>query len=148
MTMRDLHHNIKPLAAVGFATFNTAAGTVQGSNVDRRGYEGVQVIVAGTMGDLTSAVVKLEHADDDGSGSPGTFSDVTDNDMALTKGGSVSSGNLPALTALPGSAGSYVGEKAWLRASLTVTATAGGPAGVTFNADTARHAPVTDTQKP
>ena len=59
---------------------------VNGDTVDLQGYEGVLLAVSvGESGDSLSGSVKIEleveHADDDGNGSPDTWTDVADDDL-------------------------------------------------------------------
>lgn len=59
---------------------------VDSDAVDLQGYEGVLLAVAvGESGDSLSGTVKIEleveHADDDGTGSPGAWTDVADDDL-------------------------------------------------------------------
>ena len=149
MTMRDLHNNVAPVQALPARTINQGTGALITGAVDLKGFAGAQVVVhygdidemgASPVGGAQIAV-KLEHADDDGSGSPGAFANVTAADVTGVAG--VAAGVVANATsdATPTSLG-YVGDKRYLRVTLTPTGlTNGGPVGVIVNKGHPRHAP-------
>ncbi len=149
MTMRDLHNNVAPVQALPAQTISQGTGALNTGTVDLKGFAGAQVVVhygdidemgASPVGGAQIAI-KLEHADDDGSGSPGAFANVTAADVTGVAG--VAAGVVATATsdATPTSLG-YVGDKRYLRVTLTPTGlTNGGPVGVIVNKGHPRHAP-------
>ena len=129
-------------------TITSAA--LQSGNLDLKGFNAAEVVV--DFGDIdemgaspqggAQIAVKLEHADDDGSGGPGSYADVTLADVVGPT--SVSTGVVETVTsdAQPVRVG-YVGDKRFLRVTLTPSAlTNGGPAGCWLLKGRPRHAPV------
>ncbi len=150
MTMQDLNSNLAPVQALTAQTINQGSGALVSGNVDLAGFNAAQVVVhfgeiiemgASPVGSAQIAV-KLEHADDDGSGAPGTYANVTDADVTGVSGiaaGVVASPNSDLAPVTVG----YVGDKRFIRATLTPTGlTTGGPVGVIVNRGHPRHAPV------
>ncbi len=150
MTMQDLNSNLAPVQALTAQTINQASGALVSGNVDLAGFNAAQVVVhfgeiiemgASPVGSAQIAV-KLEHADDDGSGAPSTYANVTDADVTGVSGiaaGVVASPNSDLAPVTVG----YVGDKRFIRATLTPTGlTTGGPVGVIVNRGHPRHAPV------
>ena len=80
MTMRDLHNNITHVTAVAPQTI--AGVNLQSGNIDLSGFNAAEVVTfLGGIDELGASPVgaaklevKLEHADDDGTGSPVFFS--------------------------------------------------------------------------
>jgi hypothetical protein len=149
MTMRDLHNNIAPVQALPARTINQGTGALNTGAVDLKGFGGAQVVVHyGDIGEMGASplggaqiAIKLEHADDNGSGAPGTFANVTTADVTAVAG--VTAGVVATVTSdlVPTSFG-YVGDKRYVRVTLTPTGlTAGGPVGVIVNKGHPRHAP-------
>lgn len=149
MTMRDLHNNVAPVQALPAQTISQGTGALNTGAVDLGGFSGAQVVVhygeidemgASPLGGAQIAI-KLEHADDNGSGAPGTFVNATGADV--TGVASVAAGVVATVTSdlVPTSFG-YVGDKRYVRVTLTPTGlTSGGPAGVIVNKGHPRHAP-------
>jgi len=149
MTMRDLHNNVAPVQALPAQTINQGTGALNTGAVDLGGFGGAQVVVhygdidemgASPLG-AAQIAIKLEHADDNGSGAPGTFTDATAADVTGVT--SVSAGVVATATSdvVPTSFG-YVGDKRYIRVTLTPTGlTNGGPVGVIVNKGHPRHAP-------
>jgi hypothetical protein len=150
MTMQDLNSNLAPVQALAARTINTTSGALVSGNVDLAGFNAAQIVVhfgeiiemgASPLGSAQIAF-KLEHADDNGSGAPGTYANVTDADVSGVSGiaaGVVASPNSDLVPVTVG----YVGDKRFLRATLTPTGlTSGGPVGVIVNRGHPRHAPV------
>jgi len=149
MTMRDLHNNVAPVQALPAQTINQGTGALNTGAVDLGGFGGAQVVVH--YGEITEmgaspiggaqVSIKLEHADDNGSGAPGAFADATAVDVTGVT--AVSAGVVATATSdlVPTSFG-YVGDKRYVRVTLTPTGlTAGGPVGVIVNKGHPRHAP-------
>lgn len=134
--MRDLAHSIKSALALAPAA-KTATGN--GLDIDLSGYEAVAFnLVTGTITDGTHTP-KLQEADDNGSGAPGTYADVAAAGLI---------GAFTALTTGAGNGGSavqevgYIGGKRWVRIVVTVTgATTGGVYGATAVYGKARNLP-------
>ena len=149
MTMRDLHSNLAPVQALAAQTINQGTGALTTGNVDLAGFNGVQVVVHyGNIDEMGASpqggaqiAVKLEHADDDGTGSPGAYADVALADVVGPA--SVTAGVVATVTSdLAATGVGYVGDKRFIRVTLTPTGlTNGGPAGVIVNKGHARHAP-------
>lgn len=134
--MRDITHSLKPVLALAPAA-KTATGN--GLDVDLSGFEAaVFHLVVGTVTDGTHTP-KLQEADDNGSGAPGTYSDVAAAGMI---------NSFTALTTGAGNGGSavqevgYIGSKRWVRIVVTVSgATTGGVYGATVVLGRARSEP-------
>ena len=149
MTMRDLHNNVAPAQVLPAQTISQGTGALNTGAVDLGGFNGAQVVVhygeivemgASPIGGAQIAI-KLEHADDNGSGTPGTFTEATAADV--TGVAAVSAGVVATATSdlTPTSFG-YVGDKRYVRVTLTPTGlTSGGPVGVIVNKGYPRHAP-------
>ncbi len=147
MTMRDLHNNLVPTRAIQVQTITSSA--LASGNLDLAGSSAAEVLVdfgdVNELGDPPTGgaqvAIKLEHADDDGTGSPGSYADVTLLDVigpSAVTGGVVSTVTDDALPVRVG----YVGGKRFLRVTLTPTAlTIGGPIGAWLLAGRLRHAP-------
>ena len=149
MTMRDLHSNVAPVQALAAQTINQGTGALNTGNVDLAGFNAAQVVVHyGNIDEMGASpqggaqiAVKLEHADDDGTGSPASYADVTTADVVGPA--SVTAGVVATATSdlTPTSVG-YVGDKRFIRVTLTPTGlTNGGPVGVIVNKGYPRHGP-------
>ena len=147
MTMRDLHNNLVPTRAIQVQTITGSA--LLSGNLDLAGYNAAEVLVDfGDIDEMGSSpeggaqvAIKLEHADDDGTGAPGSYAEVALVDVIGA--GSVTGGVVSTVTtdAVPVRVG-YVGGKRFLRVTLTPTAlTNGGPIGAWLLAGRPRHAP-------
>ena len=150
MTMQDLNSNLAPVQALAAQTINQASGALVSDNVDLAGFNAAQLVVHfGVIGEMGASptgsaqiAVKLEHADDDGSGAPGTYANVTDADVTGVTGVTAGVVASPSSDLVPVTAG-YVGDKRFVRVTLTPTdLTIGGPVGVIVNRGHPRHAPV------
>ena len=124
--VRDLAHSIKPVLAFAPAA---KAATANGLDVDLSGYEAaVFHLVVGTVTDGTHTP-KLQEADDNGSGAPGTYADVAAASQI---------GSFTALTTGAGNGGSavqevgYIGAKRWVRLVMTVS---GATTGAVYGAE-------------
>ena len=150
MTMQDLNSNLAPVQALAAQTINTGSGALVSGNVDLAGFNAAQIVVhfgeiiemgASPLGSAQIAV-KLEHADDNGSGAPGAYANVTDADVSGVSGVAAGVVASPNSDLVPVTVG-YVGDKRFLRATLTPSGlTSGGPVGVIVNRGHPRHAPV------
>jgi hypothetical protein len=145
--MRDLHDSLAPTRAIQAQTI-TSSPLVSG-NLDLAGFEAAEVLVDfGDIDEMGSSpeggaqiAIKLEHAADDGTGSPGSYAEVALADVLGP--GSVSGGVVSTVTtdAAPVAVG-YVGGRRFLRVTLTPTAlTNGGPVGCWLFKGRPRHAP-------
>jgi len=145
--MKDLYHNVLPTRALTIQTITDTA--LVSGDIDLKGFEAVQVLVdfgdiaemgASPVGNAAIAV-KLEHADDDGSGAPAAYAEVSDADVVGPAG--VSAGVVATTSSdlVPIRFG-YVGGKRFIKVTLTPTDLAtGGPVGIWVEKAHARHAP-------
>lgn len=114
--MKDLHNNLELVNALS----GTAVGsntTTNGANVHMEGFESVEFVV--TAGPYTdgSYAIKLQHADDDGNGSPDTWADVDSGDLLGSTGTLSSAGHYKL---------GYRGIKEWVRVVVTSTSVTSG----------------------
>ncbi len=150
MTMHDLNSNLAPFQALPAQTINQGTGALVSGNVDLAGFNAAQIVVHfGTIVEMGASptgaaqiAVRLEHADDNGSGAPGAYANVTDADVTGVSGVAAGLVASPSSDLVPATVG-YVGDKRFIRATLTPTGlTSGGPVGVIVNRGHPRHAPV------
>ncbi|HEV8360896.1 MAG TPA: hypothetical protein VGR28_10620 [Candidatus Thermoplasmatota archaeon] len=112
--------------------------SVNGTDVDLHGFEDATVVInTGAIGGGTWTP-KLQEADDNGSGAPGTYADVAAADLAGGWQG-LTAGDLAANTV---SFVGYRGTKKWLRAVVTA---GGSPAATFFSATVSRGLPARNT---
>ena len=147
----DLHNNIAHVTAIAPQTLAQAASPegLQSGNIDLQGFHSAEVVAyLGDIDELGGSPVGdakvqllLEHADDDGTGSPGTYAAVALADVlgpsAVTAGivatSTTDSGFLEV---------GYVGGKRFIRVTLVPTGlTNGGPVAAWVVKGDARHAP-------
>lgn len=146
MTMFDLNSRLTSVNALVPQTITTSA--INSGNEDLFGFNAALVVVApGSIDGLNAGsptggtiAVKLEHADDDGSGSPGSFSEVALADVVGPS--SVASGVVATLS--ESNTGiqqvSYRGDKRWIKVTLTPAGLgSGGPIGVQVIKGHGRH---------
>ena len=147
MTMRDLHNNIAHAVAVAPQTI--AGSNLVSGNIDLAGFNAAEVVAY--LGDIdelggsplgaAKLEVKLEHADDDGTGSPGAYANVG---LADVLGPSAVTAGIVASTTGDGNflEVGYLGDKRFLRVTLVPTAlTNGGPVSAWIAKGSPRHAP-------
>lgn len=144
MTMQDLHSNVLPVRAIAPQTI-TSSALVSG-NLDLAGFNSAQVVAdfgttEGFSGSPSGSIaIKLEHADDDGTGSPGTYANVALTDVVGPS--SVTSGVVATVTSETVTRVGYVGDKRFLRVTFTPTGLGnGGPCGALLLKGNARHGP-------
>ncbi len=116
--MRDLFHNLDMVGQVA-PTSVTSDTTTTGSTLTRDesfGLVGVLQVGSYSGGEFH---LQVEHADDDGSGNPGTFSEVPDKDLIGTEEGTLLSG---AGISMVG----YVGGKEYVRFNVVSLGGASG----------------------
>lgn len=123
MATQDLTSALKVVNA--FSPQNiTSNATTNGNNIDMQGFESANFsILTGTITDGDYAVL-LEEADDDGTGSPDTFTAVADDDLIGTEAfaGFTDDADDDKASKL-----GYIGQKRWLRLSIVSTnVTTGG----------------------
>lgn len=147
MTMRDLHNNIAAVAAVNPQSI--AGSNLVSGNIDLAGFSAAEIVThLGDIDELGASPVgaakldvKLEHADDDGTGAPGVYGDVALADVlgpASVTGGVVASVTNDNQTLETG----YLGGKRFIRVTLVPTGlTNGGPVSALVIKGAARHAP-------
>lgn len=147
MTMRDAKNDAKTVNAIAPQTITSSA--VNSGDVDLFGYNGAKIsVVPGSIDGLNSGsptpgtvAVKLEHADDDGTGSPGSYANVAATDV--TGPSSVSAGLVATLseTNVLAEVG-YVGDKRFIRVTLTPASLgSGGPIAAVVEKRFPRHGP-------
>lgn len=146
--MRDLYNNVLPVRALQIQTI--AAGALNTGDVDLQGFESAQLVVEfGDIDEMGASPVggaqidvKLEHADDDGTGSAGAYADVVLSDVvgpASVAAGVVASPTTDTALVRFG----YVGGKRFIRVTLTPSGLSnGGPVGVLVLQGHPHHAPV------
>lgn len=118
---RDHVHNIKPLPCLAPAVRTN--GTANGTDIDTSGFESVSASVHfGAYTDGTHTP-KLQEADDNGSGAPGTYADVA------------AAGLIQSFTAVAAAGGAntlqevgYIGGKRWVRIVMTTSGATSGAA--------------------
>ncbi len=147
MTMRDLHNNIAHVTALAPQTI--AGSNLASGDIDLVGFNAAEVVaylgdideLGGSPVGAAKLEVKLEHADDDGTGSPGAYANVAAADVlgpASVTGGIVASttGDNAFLEV------GYLGDKRFLRVTLVPTGlTNGGPVAAWVAKGRPRHAP-------
>lgn len=137
--MFSLGNDIKIVAALPAAVRGAAAADFTGADINRAGFDALSFAFnIGAEGDVPSGSVKLdlivEHADDNGSGAPGTYAAVAATDlvfpnwatnMAFLAGGIVmtldAAGESPAVGLVD-----YVGGKQWTRVKVDALGTTVG----------------------
>ena len=147
----DLHNNLDFVSAIVPQTLAQTASPegLQSANIDLQFFSSAEVVAY--LGDIdemgTSPVADakvqmiLEHADDDGSGSPDTFAAVA---LADVLGPTAVSGGIVATSTTDNTflETGYVGGKRWIRATLVPTGlTNGGPVSAFVVRGSPRHAP-------
>ncbi|MFQ6018231.1 MAG: hypothetical protein ACE5KF_08535 [Kiloniellaceae bacterium] len=147
MTMRDLHNNTAAVVAVSPQTI--AGANLASGNLDLAGFNAAEVIAhLGDIDELGASPVgsaklevKLEHADDDGTGAPGTYANVALADVlgpTSVTGGIVASSTTDNKVLEVG----YIGDKRFIRVTLVPTGlTNGGPVSALVVKGHPRHAP-------
>lgn len=123
MATQDLVEITKESVAFDVQTIATDT-TTNGNNIDMQFYQ--SVMFAFFTGSYTDGDYEplLEEADDDGTGSPDTFSAVADADLLPTGTGQEAAKSLGAANAIDQIG--YRGTKRWLRLSIISTATTSG----------------------
>ena len=87
--MRDLLNNVRTEQALKPQTIQAAA--LDSGNLDLQGFDSLAVVVAigniaDTLGASNRLDLKIEHADDNGSGAPGSYAACVDDDVLGTTG--------------------------------------------------------------
>lgn len=126
MATQDLTSELKVVNA--FSPQSIASNTTtNGNDVDTQGYESVNFsILTGAITDGDYAVL-IEEADDDGAGSPDTYSAVADDDLIGTE---AVAGFTDDTDDDKASKIGYIGTKQWVRLSIVSTnVTTGGTLG-------------------
>lgn len=150
--MKDLYHNLKAVDRIAPQVVTSGGGAVNTGDVDLQGYEGALIEAhfgANNGSDTVNATnhidVTVEHADDDGTGSPGSYSAVAAADVlgVTPASGVVFDDNGAAADDQVYLAG-YIGGKRFVKVTVTPrgTLTNGTPLSVTVYGGHARHQPV------
>jgi len=138
MAVKDLHDNVQANVALKIQQIATDT-TTSGEDIDRSGFESVEFLLfIGTLTDGDYAP-NIQEADDDGAGSPDTYSNVAAADMIGTEAGATFDADTDDDTI--GKIG-YIGTKKWVRMQIVSTNTSSGAylGGVALLGD-ARHLP-------
>lgn len=144
----DLHNNVLPVRALQAQTISGSA--LATGDLDLQGFQSAAVVV--DFGDIdemgaspvggAQIAIKLEHADDDGTGSAGVYANVALADVlgpTSVSAGVVSTVTTDAALVRFG----YVGGKRFIKVTLTPTGlTNGGPVVVSLLKGHPRHGPV------
>lgn len=88
MAAKDLLHNVAVVPLITPQTITDGGGDVVSPTTDLQGFDSNMIVVScGQSGDAAPVFkVRVEHADDDGTGSAGAFSDVTASEMLQVTG--------------------------------------------------------------
>lgn len=123
MATQDLVEFTKEELAFDVQTISSDT-TTNGNNIDMSGYQ--SVMFAFFTGSYTDGDYEpeLQEADDDGAGSPDTWSDVADADLLPTGTGQEAARSLGAANAIDQIG--YRGNKKWLRLNIVSTSTTTG----------------------
>jgi hypothetical protein len=132
-------YDYSPSEAIAIAAKTN--GTVNSSDINRTLYEGLDFwLVCRTLTDGTHTL-KIQEADDNGAGAPGTYADVAGNQLVLPASAAGVNGVL-AVAATIKRVG-YGANKKWVRAVITTAgATTGAIVGVIAFLHDARGNPV------
>ena len=138
--IRDLYSNMGLVQAIAAQTVTIGGGAVNSGDLDLRGFDSAMMSInVGASGDTLAAGVKfdikMEHADDDGTGSAGAYAAVAAKDViGVTPDGS---GNVILIddpaedSQMYGF--SYIGHKRFVK--ITITPSAGNTNGTPFSID-------------
>lgn len=123
MATQDLVARTKEEIAFQVASISSDT-TTNGENIDMQNYE--SVMFAFFTGSYTDGDYEpqLQEADDDGAGSPDTWSEVADADLLPTGTGQEAARSLGAANAIDQIG--YRGTKRWLRLNIVSTSTTTG----------------------
>ena len=150
MATRSTYSDILPVRLLQAQTISSAA--LNTGDIDTQGFESFQVMV--DFGDIAEMgaspegaaqiAVLLEHADDDGTGSPGAYANAAAGDVDSDGAHTMISGVVTTPTSdLAPVRFSYIGARRFIRVTLTPTGlTTGGPVGVWALKGHAHRAPV------
>lgn len=145
MTVFDLHSNVEFVSAVPPQTVTSGGGAVVSGDLDLAGFLSAEVMVLfGSIVEMPgggSLSLRVEHAEDDGSGAPGPYSDVADPDVI----GATGVAGVVVATATDDAERvqiGYRGGRRFLRVTLSPSGlTTGGPMGALLVKGHPRHAP-------
>lgn len=123
MATQDLVEFTKESIALDVQTISTDT-TTDGNDIDMTGYQ--SVMFAFFTGDYTDGDYEplIEHADDDGTGSPDTYTAVDDDDLLPTGTGQEAARSLGAANAIDQIG--YRGSKKFVRLAIVSTSTTTG----------------------
>lgn len=151
MSLHDIVNNIAVEQCLAPQTIQGSA--LDSGNIDMQGYETLAVVLA--VGNITDTLdasnridVKIEHADDDGAGSPASYAACTDEDVLNATG--LSSGQFLSLDADAKESKRHVigyrGGKRFVKVTATpVSIATGGPVTMIALKGNKGQAPVTNT---
>ena len=134
--MKDLHSNVAVVQALTPQTVQASA--VNSGNIDKQGFDSLEIIVP--VGNIVTALtatekleLKIEHADDDGTGAPGAYAACADTDVLGFTG--LAAGVFKVLDADTKDqktyAIGYVGSRRFVKVTVTPTSiTTGGPVAI------------------
>lgn len=151
MSLHDLVSNIAVEQCLAPQTIQATA--LNSGDIDCQGFEAVAVVLAvGNIADILDASnridVKIEHAEDDGTGSPAAYAACTDSDVLNATG--LSSGQFLSIDAADKESKRHVigyrGGKRFVKVTATpVSIEIGGPVAMLALKGTAAQAPVSNT---
>ena len=127
--MRDLHSRLVALEGVNPIVMTVAVGAKDTGNIHLQGFQSAEVLLhigakhaSDTLNGTNKITVKLEHADDDGTGSPGSYASVGADDVVgvTPSSGVIYTVDDAAKCALLFQCG-YVGDKPFSKVTLTPT---------------------------
>lgn len=149
--MRDNYSNV--LVEQNLFPATVQASAVNSGNIDTRGFDSLTVVVA--VGDIADALsgtskltLKIEHADDDGTGSPASYAACADTDVLGFTG--LASGVFKTIDADTKDKKAYpigyVGGKRFVKVTATpASLSTGGPVGILSLKGHPAQAPVAQT---
>lgn len=123
------------------------AAPLGSGNIDMRGFDSLLCVVS--IGDIADALngtsakleIKVEHSDDDGAGAPASYAACEAGDLLLDAGyDTVTNGIIKTLADNNGGANDddatryafgYIGDKRWVKVTLTPTLATGGAVAIT-----------------
>ncbi len=132
------------LVTVNIAVAAKTNGTINGANIDRSQYEGLDILFVTQALTDGSHIAKLQEADDNGAGAPGTYADVPPGQLVLPTSAAGVNG-VAAVANTVKRIGYANTTKRWVRPVLTTTgATTGAVAGILVLQHDGRSQPVSN----
>ncbi len=137
---RDLHHNIKVVPSVSPVAVGVTGTGQTGKPVDRRGYQGVEILVSYGSITATNAAFTVVVKEGDATGALTSVADADllglETDLSPAAGARVSGTNKNVAKKI-----GYIGTKSYVSASVKSTVTAATPVAATVVLSHPIHAP-------